>query len=1381
MIKQLLLSGIFFTLVILGTLSAWGGNRKLDDPYQPRYVQAAVLDTVPPLEDRYDDFITDPSVNPFDLADPSAVEQTVEYDPVTGQYIVTERIGETLFRPPTYISFDEYLEITRKRDQKRYFDQLGGFERGSGLRIDDPLAGIDVQSSLLDRLFGGNEISIQPQGSIDLTFGFDYQYVENPILTQRQKRNGGFDFDMAIQMNVTGQIGEKLKLSTNYNTQATFNFDNQIKLDYNSDAFGEDDILKKIEAGNVSLPLRGQLIQGAQSLFGLKTELQFGHLRLTAIASQQQSENENITIQGGSQVTEYEVKSDEYDENRHFFLSHYNRAAYEPALSNLPQINTLFHLENLEVWVTNDRNEVQDARDIVAFADLAEPERFTTEGVIQALPDPRYREICDGRPLPENGANDLYRRVINNEDIRNIDRAVAILQSSQFNLRQSRDFEKVRARKLNQREYTVNSELGFISLNIPLQPDQVLAVSYRYKYNGEVFRVGEMAVNTDDVATDTTQNSQVLFTKLLKSTTQRTDVPAWDLMMKNVYSIGAYQVNQEDFRLDVFYEDPGRGVKRFLPRGELAGKPLIRVLNLDRLNVQGDPQPDGVFDFVPGVTINPTNGRIIFPVLEPFGSFLAQQITDPALRDTFVYQELYDQTIFLAREFPEKNRYVIKGSYKSSVASEISLGAFNIPQGSERVTAGGQLLRANIDYEIDYSTGRLRILNDAILSSGVPINVSFEDSTVFGLQNKTMLGLRADYEISKDINIGATFLNLFERPFTPKVNYGDDPINNRIYGLDFNLSKDAPFLTRLVDKLPFYSTAAPSSISVSAEAAALDPGHARAINQSRKDKSGIVYVDDFEGSASTIDLRQPTNQWFISSVPQGVPLRFPEATADGLSSGANRALLNWYRIDPLARISSDNSNVYTSLVPQTEVFPNRNIQPNQRADIQVFDLAYYPNERGPYNFDVPGGISGLTRGVQLNSTDTLSPVQLNDPATRWGGIMRAITTNDFQTSNIEFVEFWMLSPFLSETNAFEAADDYERKEGTLYLNFGNVSEDILKDSRRFFENGLPGPANERRPVNETVWGRVPVGQQITRAFDNDPETRELQDVGLDGLSDDQELSFFSGYWNTINALNPQVGAQIRDDVSNDNFRFYADGFGSSDPLKTRYRGFNNTQGNSGANQGTQLRQSGTNVPDAEDLDRDNTLNETEAYFEYAIPIKADPLNPREIDVASSPYITDRRVDGPEAGNTGRIWYRYRIPLNGPTKKSIGGITDFRSIRFMRMYLKDFEAPVTLRFASLELVRNQWRTYTQNLNEPGVNTVCSLDGENFQVDAVNIEENSSKMPFNYTLPAGIQREQSLGVFNTLQNEQSLALRLDQLCEGNAKGVFKYTEMDMRLYE
>lgn len=1366
----------------VASVTAFASRTNLEDPYNQTIISAPQQDTIPGIQDRYGDFVNDPSQNPFDLKDPSSIEKTIEYDPASGNYIINERIGDLNFRPPTYLSFDEYIEYRRKKEERDYFNQLAGINNdGDGPQELDPLAKFDVESSLLDRLFGGTTVDIRPQGNIDLTFGVDFQRVENPILTERQRTQGGFDFDMNIQMNVTGKIGEKLNLTTNYNTNATFDFDNQIKLDYNSDLFSEDEIIKKIEAGNVSLPLRGTLIQGAQSLFGIKTELQFGYLRLTAIASQQRSQRENLQIQGGAQVQEFEVRADEYDENRHFFLSHYNRDAFEGNLTNLPQIKSLFRIENLEVWITNDRNEVENVRDIVALADLGEPtaSNFTSTNT-PAFQDPRYQEICDGRALPDNSANGLYDQLINTPNIREIDQVVSSLQAAPLNYSQAKDFEKVSARKLDPNEYTFNPDLGFISLNINVRPDQVLGVSFQYTYNGETFKVGELANNVEGTSVDTTL--KVLFVKMLKSTTQRTDLPTWDLMMKNVYSIGAFQVNQEDFKLDIFYEDPGKGDKRFLPTSSRAGEPLLRLFNLDNLNVQGDPQPDGVFDFVPGVTINPRNGRIMFPVLEPFGESLANELQrdgpDPEAVEEYVFEELYDLTIFQAQEIAEDNRFVIRGQYKSSVSNEISLGAFNIPPGSVTVSAGGQILREGQDYEVDYNIGRVRILNDAILESGVPVNVSFEDNTLFGFQTKTMLGLRADYSRSENFNIGATFLQLFERPFTQKVNIGDDPINNRIYGLDMNMSKEAPWLTRAVDAIPLLSTTAPSNIAFTAETAVLQPGHSRAINQNSRDRGGVVYVDDFEGSNSSFDLRQPATNWFLASVPQNDgannnPL-FPESDlVNDIRSGANRARLNWYRIDPSARSSAagDDTNPYTSRVPQQEVFPNLQLTPDQLPNIQTLDLSFYPDERGPYNFDVPEGYPGYTEGTSFIGDSMV----LNDPETRWGGIMRALTTNDFQTANIEFLEFWMLSPFLDEEDPTQPAPNTADREGRLYINLGNISEDILRDSRKFFENGLPVPANPDRRVDTTEWSAVPTGQQITRAFDNQEGSREVQDVGLDGLDNVAEQTKFANFLNSVRAENPNAAARLERDPAADDFRYFRDpNFSDEDGVLRRYRQFNNPQGNSQANDNNNTRQTSTNIPDAEDLNRDNTLSETESYFQYEIPLRADPANPREIDTEFAKFITDRRV----SDDGERIWYRFRIPLRGDDKKAVGGITDFRSIRFIRMYMREFRAQTVLRFARLELVRNQWRRYTRD-------TTCLADVANLEptldVDAVNIEENSSRTPFNYVLPDGIQREQSVGVFNALQNEQSLSLKVENLCAGGSRSVFKTVGLDMRVYK
>ncbi len=1335
----------------------------------PYYV--ASRDTIPPIEDRYGSELLLTPPNPFDLNDPEAIDKSIEFDPETGQYIISETIGGDFFRPPTVMTFEEYLEYDRKKQETDYFRQLSGVNTGDGsFSALDPMAKMDIKPNLLDRLFGGTTVDIRPQGNIDLTFGADFQRVENPILTQRQRTQGGFDFDMDIQLNVTGKIGEKLNLSTNYRTDATFDFDNQIKLDYNSDLFSEDEIIKKIEAGNVSLPLRGSLIQGVQSLFGIKTEMQFGHLRVTAIASQQQSQQENIQLEGGSQVQEFSVATDQYDENRHFFLTHFNRETFEQNLVNLPQIRSLFRIENIEIWITNDRNEVDNVRDIVALADLGETRRLVSPDLIEV------NNSTNG--LPDNEANDLYPRLLADPDIREIDQVVNTL-TNEFGFQQSQDFERVSARKLKPTEYTFHPELGFISLNINVQPDQVVGVAFQYSFNGQTYKVGELANNAANTKVDT--SLQVLFVKMLKSTTQRTDVTTWDLMMKNVYPTGAFNINPADFRLEITYEDPGQGRKRFLPSGPLEGRPLLRVFNLDKLNVQGDPFPDGVFDFVPGVTINTRTGRVMFPVLEPFGESLADSIrkyTEPGVDpepfvEQFTYPELYDSTLFLAQEFPEKNRYAIRGEYKSNISSEISLGAFNIPPGSVRVTAGGQTLVEGRDYEIDYNIGRVKILNDAILNSGVPVNVSYEDNTLFGFQTKTMFGVRADYELDENFNIGATWLNLSERPFTQKVNLGDDPINNSIYGLDLNFNREAPFLTKLVDAIPGLSTKEKSQINVSAEGAWIRPGHSRAINQNREDKGGVVYIDDFEGSASSFDIRQPVVNWFLASVPQNDNANnnpfFPEASLiNDIRSNVNRARLSWYTIDNGFRNEEDRQNPYTSIVPQVEVFPNAQVPPNQLPNIPTLDLTYTPTERGPYNFDIPGGYPSLSQGSFFVGDSLV----LNRPETRWGGIMRALQTNDFQSANIEFIEFWMLSPFLDPEDPTMPAPDWQQKEGDFYLNLGNVSEDILRDSRKFFENGLPTPSNPERRVDTTNWSAIPVGQQITRAFDNEPGTRVVQDLGLDGFNNEAEARQFSDYLDALAQTNPIGADRVREDPSADDFRYYGD-FPAESSILERYRLFNNPQGNSQENEGSNQVTSATNIPDAEDLDQDNTLNETEAYFQYHIPILANPQDPREIDQNRTPFITDRLED--PASN--RVWYRFRVPLSDPSRTSVGGIRDFRSIRFMRMYMRGFETQVTLRFARLELVRNQWRRYSQDLSET---TQCE-DPPVFDVDAVNIEENSDRQPFNYVLPLGIQREQSVGVFNNLQNEQSLTLKTQFLCDGEERAVFKTLNQDYRVYK
>lgn len=874
------------TLLCLSSLHAKhpAGGYVLDDPWTVDII-TTTTDTIP-LTERYGNFVTDSTFNPFDFRDPSVIEKEVEYDPQTNRYIIYERLGSDFYRAPTYLTFEEYLEWRTKEQERRYFAQLAGLSGGAGglNKREDPLDRIDVSTSLIDRLFGGSTVDVRPQGNIDILFGLNHQFRDDPQIDERFRSQLLFDFDMRIAMSLTGKIGEKLSLNANFNTNSTFDFEQRLKVAYDTESwkFGEDQIIKKVEAGDVSLPLRGSLIPGTQNLFGLKTELQFGKLRTTLLASQQRSEQQRLRLEGGAQITEFEVFADEYDENRHFFLSHYNRENFENALEDIPQINTLFQITKIEVWVTNDRRDIENDRDIVLLADLGEFGRYTnpeTGEVIQTFvgDNPElYRKggvtspDIDGNELPSNEANAIYRQILANPSERQLSRVTPFLQN-RFRFEQAQDFEKVRARLLNQNEYTYDPQLGYISINTPLQPQQVIGVTYEYVYNGQVFQVGEFS---EEVPEDT-ENPGVLFVKMLKGTTPRVDKPMWDLMMKNIYPIGAFNVDPNDFEVDFYYEQPDQllGPRRNLVGTNLEQENLIELFDLDNLNAQRDPQPDGRFDFVPGITINTNTGRIMIPKLEPFGSFMRDKAgmngtgLDPEF-DQFIYQQLYDSTLFRAREFVELNRYVIRGRVKSDNSSQINLGAFGIPRGSVRVTAGGRLLTENVDYEINYGTGQLTILNDAYIQSGIPVNVNFEDRSLFSFQQKTMLGVRLDYEWSKNFNIGGTYLNLFEQPFTQKVNVGQDPINNKVYGLDFNYSNEAPILTRLVDKLPFISTKEKSTINLSAEFAALQPGFAGAI-ENQPGEGGTVYLDDFEGASSSFDLRGAglVGTWTLASIP----------------------------------------------------------------------------------------------------------------------------------------------------------------------------------------------------------------------------------------------------------------------------------------------------------------------------------------------------------------------------------------------------------------------------------------------------------------------------------------------------------------------------------
>ncbi|HEX6916243.1 MAG TPA: cell surface protein SprA [Chitinophagaceae bacterium] len=1173
--------------------------------------------------------------------------------------------------------------------------------------------------------------------------GYQGQNIKNPTLPERARKNGGFDFDMNANLNVIANIGEKLKLPINYNTLANFDFENQLKLDYKG---LDDEIIKSIEAGNINWQSKGTLIPSTQGLFGIKTQLQFGRLYVTSALANQKSTRQSLALQGGAATTQFQKRMDDYEENRHFLLGGYFHDNYNKAMSQLPRVNSQVQILRIEVWVTNRTGATTDARDIVGLTNLGENTTFGQ------------------KDLPENNANQLYSNITSNPNSRNPSQVTAMLLG--MGLKQVTDFEKTFARKLNPNEYYFNPQVGWISLNQQLQPDEVLAVAYQYTYNGKVYQVGEFSQNTGLDTTKLNGVQQVLYLKLLKATSQRIPSLLWDLMMKNVYSLDVASIQPQDFKLNVMYEEPSMGLKRYLPQSDpqYEGVPLLRILNLDRLNNRLDPQPDGVFDYIEGFTVLSQQGKIVFPVLEPFGEDLeriAFQTIPQNVRDSLLYYELYDSIKAIAQTYANKNRYLIQGQVKGSGGSEIYLGAFNVPPGSVSVTAGGQILVENVDYTVDYNLGSVKILNQSILNSGVPVNVQFENNAGFGIQQRNFMGLRFDYLASDKLSLGASMVRLGERPFFTKMNYGDDPIRNTMYGLDFSYRSAWPGLTRTLDKLPFFSTTAASSITAYGEAAFLKPGHPKQIG---KGDEGLIYLDDFEGSKNNIDLRFPWVAWTLASTPSV----FPEGQLyDDSTYGFNRAKLAWYNIEPILqdRTSDNNplrgnvnelSDPRVRLVNTTQLFPN--LTPNLgQSQTVTFDLAYYPAEKGPYNFEFRNSVIG--------ADGKFLPGQRKK---NWGGIMRSIDQTDFETGNVEFIELWVQDPFI-RTSATS---------GKLFINLGNISEDVLKDGKRFYENGLPTPKIPAQ-IDSSVWGYQPINPiQITQAFSNDPDDRPYQDVGFDGMIDADEVRRHSGYLELLKtnfgAPSAVYQAALRD-PSNDNYLWYRDPVFGSTGILARYKNYNNPHGNSPvATTSSEFSSAATLYPDNEDLNRDNTLNENEEYYEYEINLtKNMPVGNYVVDKRSVPVRYANGTSGTED------WYQLRIPIKGYTKR-VGNIPDFRSIRFMRLYLTDFDDSVVMRFAKLDLVRNQWRTFTYKMDTTGAYAPASTNP--LLVSAVNIEENSSKKPVNYVIPCGIERVQYLSNnnVNLLQNEQAMSLQVRNLAPGDGKAVFKTLNLDLRQY-
>jgi cell surface protein SprA len=1326
------------------------------------------------FSDRHGDpFSEQANESPLFLKDPPSKKLDVAID--TGMnYTIYEKIGAVDYRPVTTMTFEEFKRFQEQQQLKNYWKSQSKAASGESAIAGKGFVPKIFISPVLDRIFGSSYVELIPRGFVTLDFGGEFQKINNPAIPIRQQRNGGFVFDQQISMSVTGKVGEKLAVTANFDNNNSFDFQNNFKVEYTG---YKEDILKKLELGNVSLPLNNTLIQGAQNLFGIKAQMQFGKLTATAIASTQRGKVSSIDIPGGSngQGRPFEIIGSAYDENRHFFLGHFFRDHYEEWISTPPNITSGVNITRVEVYVLNRNNDTQTLRNVMGLMDLGEGKRIYNASVLSDNSKPSFPN--------DNNANGLFNKL--QGLARNTDGINSLLEQLYSNpLANGTDFEKINgARKLSPTEYTFHQRLGYITLTRRLQNDEALAVAYEYTYNGRVYKVGELSEDYANLKDD-----EIVFLKLLRPRkiairggVGNRIIPTWDLMMKNIYTLNVTQLTRQDFQLRIIYRDDKTGIDNpQLQEGvRVRNRQLVEIMGLDRLNPVNDPQRDGNFDYVEDLTISSREGLIIFPFLEPFNTALREafkgETNESFLVSKYVYDTLYRDTRAAAELFTTKNKFFIVGRYNAGSAQEISIPGFGVSQGSVRVFAGGIALQEGLDYTVDYTFGRVTILNGAILNSGKNISVQYEQNDPFAFQTRTLIGSRFDYRLSEDVNLGGTLLYYNERQQLTRNSIGTEPARNLQYGLDINLRKNSRMLTKLVDALPVIQTKEQSSVTLTGEFAQLIPG-----TSNKTDGDGAGYIDDFENTATPFSLMSP-QAWRHAAVPETIDNRFDESgdKSDDVRAGFRRAKIAWYQIDnqiytDRGRFKPDNitdrdlENHYVRQVPPTEIFPN--FQPPQAIfNEQILDIAYYPDERGPYNY---------------RTTNLTADGFLANPERNWGGITTAIRTEvDFDKANIEYVEFWMLDPFLGtkltnspNVNIVDGRfNQPNRTGGKMLLHLGSISEDIMRDAKHAFEQGLPADGNLQSGTVKNNWGYVTNQQYLVNAFDNEPSSRANQDVGLDGVSGANEVNTFQSF---IDNLSPAAQQNMLNDPSSDNFRFWLGGeFDAANAkMLERYKNFNGPDGNSPIITGADaITPSGTNIPDNEDLNADNTLSESEEYYEYVVDLPAN----NGLEVGKG-YVVDaikRNVNGDEV-----TWYLFRIPVRQPSSK-FGNITGFKSIRYARMVLTDFREPVVLRMAKFRMVGSKWRRYEGTLLEDGLNETPEPGVEDFTVSTVNVEENSAgddvKSP--YKVPPGLIRDRdNTSAVNRELNEQSVQMCTDELKDADARSIYKYVQMDFFNY-
>jgi len=899
--------------------------------------------------------------HPLFLSAPPVVKYQASLDSTQWVYRLRRTVDENDSRIPTDVPFEEYTSLRLKQSVRQNWESMSQFysqQIGAKTTLGDMMGKITkievpIPKNPIFSIFGPNLIKLSVNGAIDIHAGFrntKYDLATSNPLGQSQSTP---DFTQQIQVTVNGEIGDKLNIAADWNTQRTFDYENQLHVKYTG---YEDEVVQSVEAGNVSLPTNSSFISGGSALFGILAKFQLGPLRLTTVATQKKGQIKEISVSGGGQLTPIEIRPANYSTN-HFFIDTSYIALYPDLYQHNYSIKPYMTIREIEVWVTYTGSGVpQGARNVVAFMNQA-----TVES-LQVSTDARSKYYA---PLPGEVEQGLFI-------------------------------------KLDRSQYDVNNNAGIISLKTSLQSNQAVAVYYVI---GDLNNIAARYIgNSGQVQRDAQDSSKLIMKLVCPQNLQNNLKTAWKLQLKNRYPLGVYGIDQQTFEFHIEYQLPGQtATKEVMPQN--IG--LMELFGLDRFSGTSGPPPDKLFDYSDGVTIDQANGEIIFPTVEPFDSsniayFL--RLHNPPLsdadikiyKDSLSYRAIYDTSAWAAQNDP-KNRYYLRGNVKGSGSASFSIG-FNTVEGSVQVISGGQPLTPGVDYTVDYISGKVFIKNQMYLAPGRDIQIKYEANDMFQLASKSLMGARGEFNLGKSSSLGFTVMKYSQQSLSDKVRLGEEPISNVMLGLDSHTTMDAPWLTNALNFLPGIKTTALSQIFLSGEAAYMLPNPNTRTSPIPSDGGkGVAYIDDFEGAKQSIPLGGSYLAWKDASAPWYSP------NLDTAYTGDIRSILTGETING---IMADTEKMnYKARACWFNVIPTDVFIPDiwaKKSDVagqdQVISLDFYfrPAVRGEFNYS-----TDLERTIGLNEGNTHKK--------SWAGMQRILgtTSTNLVDQNVAFIELWV--------------------------------------------------------------------------------------------------------------------------------------------------------------------------------------------------------------------------------------------------------------------------------------------------------------------------------------------------------------------------------------